>query len=115
MGDRVEEFFEELGARGHDSLLDRLEGTGRFEICDQGLTEQWRLSVKGGYPSVSRGGGDADWVMRANRDDFIRLVEGKAGTIAALVRGTLQITINDPAQRVGMISRVFAGPPEARQ
>lgn len=112
--DHIDEFFRELGSRGHDPLLDRLEGTGRFEVCEGGRMEQWLVSVKGGYVSVSRGGGDADWVMRAEREVFGRIISGRTGALAAFIRGTLIVSILDPTQRFGLITRLFAGPPEAR-
>src|SRR5262245_33863311 len=113
--DRVDEFFDELSRRGHDPLLDRLEGTGRFEGCGGGQVEQWLGAGKGGYVNGTRGGGNADWVMRAERSDFARLINGEVGTLSAFIRGTLQLTIQGKGQRIGLISRVFAGAPEARR
>lgn len=112
--DHIDEFFRELGSRGHDPLLDRLEGTGRFEVCEGGRMEQWLVSVKGGYVAVSRGGGDADWVMRAEREAFSRIISGETSALAAFVRGALVVSILDPTQRFGLITRLFAGPPEGR-
>ena len=93
--DHIDEFFRELGSRGHDPLLDRLEGTGRFEVCEGGRMEQWLVSVKGGYVAVSRGGGDADWVMRAEREAFSRIISGETSALAAFVRGALVVSILD--------------------
>jgi hypothetical protein len=113
--DRIAEFFAELDRRGHDPLLDRVNCTGRVEITDDGRLDQWLVSIKGGYISVAHGGGDSDWVMRAERDAFVRVIHGDAGSLAAIVRGTLELTMLDDSQRFGLLTRIFAGHPETRQ
>jgi SCP-2 sterol transfer family len=113
--DLVDRFFEELSRRGHDPLLDRAESTGRFEIVRGEHTDRWLVTVKGGYITVSRGDGDADWVMRADRGAFNRVIHGDAGALAALVRGTLSVTFEADAYRLGLLVRLFAGPQESRK
>ena len=113
--DLVEGFFDELGRRGHDPLLDRLDATGRFEIRGGEQTDCWVVAVKGGYITVSRGGGDADWVMRADRETFHDVIHGDAGVLAAYLSGDLDLVLEDPSMRFGMIRRLFAGPPPAGQ
>lgn len=114
--DLVEGFFDELGRRGHDPLLDRLEGTGRFEVVDGGHADCWMVTIKGGYITVARGGGDhADWVMRGGRATFNEVIHGDAGSFAAYLNGTLDVLVQDPSMRFGLITRLFAGPPQARK
>lgn len=114
--DRVARFFEELGRRGHEPLLDRMHAVGRVELSDGGHTERWLLAVRGGYITVSKGGGeaDADWVMKADRGAFERVIHGDAGALAALIRGTLSVQLANPDQKLALITRLFAGPPESR-
>jgi putative sterol carrier protein len=113
--DRVERFFEELSQRGHEPLLDRMDGTGRVEVSEDGHTESWLVAVRGGYVSVSRGDGDVDWVMRAERPALDRIIHGDAGALAALVRGTLTVELRNPDQKFALLTRLFAGPPESRK
>jgi SCP-2 sterol transfer family len=113
--DPVAAFFAELDRRGHDPLLDRVNSTGRFEIRDADRTEEWLVSVKGGYLTATRGGGDADWVMGGERADFVRVIRGDTSALAAFVRGTLHLTMIDPSQRFGLLTRLFAGEPESRK
>jgi hypothetical protein len=113
--DLVEGFFDELSRRGHDPLLDKLDGTGRFEIVDGGRTDQWLVTVKGGYPTVSREGGEADWVMRAGRDAFNQVIHGEVGALAAVVRGSMSVSLADRPARFNLLTRLFAGPPQSRK
>lgn len=115
--DRVEQFFEELGQRGHEPLLDRMQAVGRVELYDGERTERWLLAVRGGYITVSKGAGetDVDWVMTAGRRAFERVIHGDAGALAALIRGTLSVQLVDPNQKLGLITRLFAGPAQSRK
>ena len=113
--DRVEEFFDELGRRGHEPLLDRLNATGRFEVLGGERTDEWLVAVRGGYITVTRGGGDADYVLRGARHDFDRIIHGDAGSVAALVRGTMTLSGSNAHVRFGLITRLFAGAPDSRR
>ncbi len=115
MADVVESFFEELGQRGHDPLLDRLRGTGRFEVVTGGQVDHWLVTVKGGYPSVSRGEGEADWVVRTDRATFISVIKGESSAMAAVIRGTFDLRLQDTSHRLGVLPRLLAGPPQARR
>ena len=61
---------------------------------------------------MSRGDGEAsaDWVMKADRRAFERVVHDDAGVLAALIRGALSVELVDPRQKLGLISRLFARP-----
>ncbi len=115
--DRVEAFFDELGQRGHEPLLDRMDAIGRVEVRDGERTARWLVAVRHGYITVSKGGGEAeaDWVMRADRRAFERVIHGDAGSLAALIRGTLSLQLLDPKVKFGLVTRLFAGPPESRK
>lgn len=114
MQDLVESFFEELGHRGRDPLLGRLTGTGRFEIFDGDRTDHWLVTLQGGYVAVSRGDGEAEWMMRADRRSFEQIISGKLSAMAALMRGTLDVRVFNTSQRFARVTRLFAGPPESR-
>ena len=113
--DSVERFFDELGRRGHEPLLDRLNSTGRFELVDGGQVEEWLVAVRGGYITVTRGGGDADYVLRGERHAFDRIIHGDAGSVAAVIRGTMTLSRKDSDVRFGLITRLFAGTPDSRR
>lgn len=115
--DRIDQFFDDLGRRGHEPLLDRMDAVGRVELYDGGQIERWLVAVRCGYITVSKGdgGADADWVIKADRRAFARVIHGDAGALAALIRGTLSVQLVDPDQKLGLITRLFAGPPESRK
>jgi hypothetical protein len=113
--DEIESFFEELGRRGHDPLLERLRGTGRMEVVTGDRVDHWLVTVKGGYPSVSRGEGEADWVMRTDRDTFLSVIKGETSPMAAVIRGTFDLRLQDTTQRLGLLPRLLAGPPQERR
>lgn len=115
--DLVHRFFDELGRRGHDPLLDRLAGTGRFEVLTDGQVECWTVSVEGGCPAVSHGDTEAQvgWVLRGDRGIFNQLITGEVGALAASLNGQLDFIRTDPATQFGLLTRLFAGPPEARE
>ena len=113
--DRVERFFDELGKRGHEPLLDRLNCTGRFEVVDGERTDEWLVAVRGGYITVTRGGGEADYVLRSERTAFDRIIHGDAGSVAAVIRGTMTLSATDREVGFGLITRLFAGPPDGRR
>jgi hypothetical protein len=113
--DLVEGFFDELSRRGHDPLLQRMDGTGRIEVVKGGRTDCWLVTVKGGDITVARGGGDADWVLRAERATFGEVIHGESGVLAAYLSGEIDIVFQDPSMRLGMIRRLFAGPSDRRQ
>ena len=111
--DLVEGFFQDLSGRGHDPLLDRLNSVGRFEVVEGEHTDCWLVAVKGGHITVSQGGGDADWVMRADRETMNEVIRGDTGVLAAYLSGDLDVGLQDPSMRFGMIRRLFAGPRSA--
>lgn len=116
--DRVERFFDELGRRGHEPLLDRFAGTGRFEVTDDGRTEFWQLAIRGGYVTVSRtadADADVDWVARVRRPALERIIHGEPGSLAALIRGTLDVDLGSRSQQFALFTRLFAGPEESRK
>ncbi len=116
--DRVEQFFDELGRRGHEPLLDRFAGTGRFEVSDGGRTEFWQVAIRDGYVTVARipdADADVDWVVRAGRPALERVIHGDAGALAGLIRGILDVDMGSRSQQFALLTRLFAGPEESRK
>jgi putative sterol carrier protein len=107
-----EEFFQELGRRGHEPLLAKVTGSVRFDLVDDGRTDRWLVAVDQGGTTVSHGGGAADCTIRADRALFERLCRGEENAIAAVLRGALVCT--GDVELLFAIQRIFPGPPRDR-
>jgi putative sterol carrier protein len=108
MTDSTAVFFEELGRRGHEPLLEKARGTVRFELVDGKRTERWLLTLSGGDVSVSRKNVAADCIVRADRKLFDAMVTGEANAMSAYLRGELSLE-GDPELLV-LLQRVLGGP-----
>ena len=109
MSDSTSEFFEGIARRGHDPSLEKATGTMRFDITDHGKTTHWNVRIAKGDLSVSRQDGEADCVIRADKEMFERIVSGELNPVAAMLRGNMGIE-GDP-QLVVLFRRIFAGVP----
>lgn len=107
MPDATDEFFEELGRRGHEPLLKKATGTVRFDLLDGGRTDRWRVAIKKGDVSVSRANGQADCVVRTDRATFAGIVAGEVNPMAAVLRGTVGVE-GDP-ELIVLFQRLFPG------
>jgi putative sterol carrier protein len=110
-------FFEELGRRGHEPLLQRVRASIRFEIADGAQAEQRLVTIDGGDLRVVASDAPADAVFRASRTEFDDLVSGRTSTMASVLRGALTVE-GDPellvlAQRLFSVRPVRAGEPRA--
>lgn len=115
VADRVDSFFEELGRRGHDPLLDRVTSTGRFDVSGDGQTNHWLITIQAGDIVVWRGEDEeVDWVVDIDRQELSDVIAGETGSLAAWIRGTFKLEINDRSTRFFLLTRLFAGSPESR-
>jgi SCP-2 sterol transfer family len=112
MTDPTAEFFDELGRRGHDPLLENATGTLRFDVADGKRIARWFVTIRKGDVTVSRENRGADSVVRVDRALFDRAVKGKANAMAALLRGAIRIE-GEPELLV-LFQRLFPGPPRSR-
>jgi SCP-2 sterol transfer family len=112
MTDPTAEFFDELGRRGHDPLLENATGTLRFDVADGKRIARWFVTIRKGDVTVSRENRAADSVVRVDRALFDRAVKGKANAMAALLRGAIRIE-GEPELLV-LFQRLFPGPPRSR-
>jgi putative sterol carrier protein len=112
MADALEEFFEQLGTRGHDRLLAKAEGMARFDIADGKRTERWLLTLDKGHVSVSRKNTAADMVVKVPRPLFERIVQGKANAMAAVLRG--ELTIEGSTELLVLFQRLLPRPSDAK-
>ena len=111
--DATAEFFESLAARGHEPLLSRANGTLRFELKAGARSQRWLVSVKKGDVTVSRTGGDADMVVRADKALFDRFASGAANPVAAALRG--EFGAEGDWKLLVLFQRLFPGPRARRR
>ena len=110
--DPTEQFFAELGSRGHEPLLRKASGSMRFDVVDGKRTRRWLVAVERGDMTVRRGGGDASCVVRADKAVFDKVASGRLNAVAAVLRGDLQVE-GDWRLLVRM-QRLFPGPRRRR-
>jgi putative sterol carrier protein len=111
MADATAVFFGELARRGREPLLSDAVGSVRFELVSDSRVEMWRVGLDNGDVSVSREEGDADCVVRCDRELFDGVATGEINALAALLRGAL--TFQGDPQLLVRLQRVFPSPPAA--
>ena len=110
--DPSERFFADLASRGHEPLLRKATGSTRFDVVDGRRTRRWIVEVDKGDIAVSKGGGAASCVLRADKAVFDKVVAGRLNAVAAVLRGELQVE-GDWRLLVRM-QRLFPGRPRRR-
>jgi len=105
-------FFDDLGSRGHESLLEPVTATFRFDLVRDGKTARWLLVVTKGDVAVSRQNRKADCVLHADRELFDRLASGQQNAMAAVLRG--EVVLEGDATRLVLLQRLFPGPNASR-
>ena len=83
MADATTEFMNELGRRGHDPLLQKVNETVRFDLSSGKKIDRWLVRIANGDVTVSHKGGAADTVISADRKLFDRLAHGEANPVAS--------------------------------
>ena len=111
MTDTTTAFFQDLDARGHEPLLEKVTGTVRFDLLNGGRTAHWLVTIKKGDVAVSTEPAPADCVARADKAVFDGMVKGEIHAMAAMLRGTVGVE-GDP-ELVVLFQRLFPGPPGA--
>src|SRR6266571_3387069 len=112
MTDSTAEFFEALGSRGHEPLLEKATGIVRFDLVDGKRTERWLVMLDRGDVSVSRKNAAADCIVRADRTLFDAMARGDVNGMAAYLRG--ELTLDGDPELLVLIQRVLPGPPNRR-
>jgi hypothetical protein len=111
MTDATTEFFDDLGRRGHEPLLERVSGTLRFDLVRGERTDHRFVAVTKGDVVVSDEYAEADFVVRADRAVFDGIAKGETNAMAATLRGALAFQ-GDP-QLFVRFQRLFPGPPKS--
>ena len=113
MADATAEFFEALGSRGHEPLLQKATGTLRFDLSDGKKTDRWLVSIVKGDLAVSRRNVGADFVVSTDKVVFDDIASGKTNALAAMLRGA--IGVEGDIQLMVLFQRLFPGPPRTRK
>jgi putative sterol carrier protein len=109
--DQVRRFFSDLEQRGHEPLLARASGTLRFDLRHGRSVDCWYVTINKGDLEVARSERDADVVLQMDRSVFARMTEGKVNTMAAVLRGDVEVA-GDLTLAMAF-QRVLPGPPDA--
>jgi putative sterol carrier protein len=112
MAGATEEFFNDLGQRGHEPLLEKATGTLRFDLARGKRTDRWHVAISKGDIAVSRRNSAADCVVRMDGAVFDDLAGGEENAMAALLRGL--ITVEGDDELVALFQGLFPGPPTSR-
>jgi putative sterol carrier protein len=111
MSDATTEFMNELGRRGRDPLLQKVNETVRFDLSSGKKIDRWLVRIANGDITVSHKGGAADTVISADRKLFDRLAHGEANPVASVLRGDLGW--EGAWKSLVAFQRLFPGPPTA--
>ena len=106
--DPVTRFFDELAQREHEPLLRKATGSFRFDVVDGKRTQRFVVGVDKGDLSVTKGGGDASCVLRADKAVFDRIMSGRMNAVAAVLRGDVQV--DGDWRLLVRLQRLFPGP-----
>jgi putative sterol carrier protein len=110
--DATATFFNDLGRRGHEPLLEKVTGTLRFDLAQGERIEHCFVAVSKGDIVVSDENAEADIVVRTDRSVFDGIASGETNAMAATLRGALAFQ-GDP-QLFVRFQRLFPGPPNSR-
>ena len=109
--DATATFFDELGARGHEPLLEKATGKFRFELTNGRRKERWLVTVEKGDITVSHANARADCVIRTDRGLFERLVTGEENAMAAMLRGA--VGVEGRPELLVLFQRILPAPPSS--
>jgi putative sterol carrier protein len=109
MADSTIQFFDELGSRGHEPLLEKATGTVRFDLTEGKKTERWLVTVAKGDLAVSHRNVRADCVVSSDKALFDGVASGKTNAMAALLRGAM--SVEGDVRLLVAFQRLFPGSP----
>jgi putative sterol carrier protein len=110
MAEATTEFFEDLGQRDFEPLLEKATGRIGVELVNGKKSSRWLVAIDKGKVDVSHKSGATDCTLRTTEELFDALVRGEANTMAAVLRG--EITVEGDAELLMLFQRVFVGPPK---
>jgi SCP-2 sterol transfer family len=111
MTDPTAAFFEQLTHRGHEPMLEEVEGTIRFDLVDAQGTDYWFVEINKGDVRVSREPLAADCIVHVDRVVAERFITGERQAQPAWLRRQFWVEGNLVLLR--LFDRAFPGPPNA--
>jgi putative sterol carrier protein len=108
MTDPTAEFFDALQRQGTIPLMEKVDGTLRFDVVDGDSSEHWFVTVDGGKVALSRENSAADCVVRADRRLIEGVWEGEVNAFAAVLRG--EIEVEGDTELMVLFQRLLPGP-----
>jgi len=114
MTTQTTEFFDQLGQRGHEPLLQRANGVIRYDIVDDdGGEESWCVAIDHGHVAVSQEDATCDCRLRAPRPVFEQIASGDVNATAAFLRG--EIEAEGEWRLLVLAQRLFRRPEEVQR
>jgi putative sterol carrier protein len=108
MTDATTEFFSALEARQHEPLLEKAQGTMRFDLASGKRTTRWLVEIDNGDLSISHRNAKADCVVRAKKSLFDGIATGQQNAMAAVLRG--EVGIEGDRTLMVRFQKLFPGP-----
>jgi putative sterol carrier protein len=88
-GENARQFFETLESRaGESSKAAGLNATYLFDIQGAG---KWTVRVDNGKVSVEEGGENAETIIEASEETFMKIVHGEQNPTTAFMTGKLKV------------------------
>ncbi len=110
MTESTVDFVHQLGSAA-SALPPRYHGSLRFDVACDSRTEHWGLIFDHGRVEVFRDDRVTDCVVRTNRDMFDRMLSGRGGLYAALLRN--QVSVEGDLTLLTPLRMLLPGPPGA--
>ena len=102
-------FFDELGRRGHDPLLERVSATVRFDVGGEASVDHRLLHIDRGDIRVTSEDVPSDCTVIIGEELLDEIIHGRTGAMPAFLRGALLVE-GDPEVLV-LVQRLFPGHP----
>jgi hypothetical protein len=87
MSDPIEDFFEGLGRRGYEPLLQHTAGSIRFDLLDGNETDHWWVGIDRGHVTICHEDRAAKTVSRQDRATMVDTIQGRVNPLTAFLRG----------------------------
>jgi putative sterol carrier protein len=111
MKEATADFFEQLGQREHEPLLENVTGRIGIELVNGKRTDRWTVAVDQGDIAVSHKSGEVDCMIRTSEVLFNEMASGTENAMAAVLRGAA--TVDGNPELLVLFQRLFPGPPAA--
>lgn len=113
MRNATEEFFDELGRRGHEPSLAMTSGMVRCDLTHDEHTDHWSIKIENGDIVVLHEDVRADAVLMLDRALFDGIASGEVNLTAAFFRGT--VAIQGDFELICLFERLLSPPSMARE